>query len=77
MKELNKKGFTWCTNLSLVMQMSDNDTHDGMPQYLRGKLDEGEAVTLVDGPEITHNDINLGELFESDISIEGEDWCAP
>ena len=53
---------------------SDNDAHNGMPHYLRGKLDEGEAVTLVDGPEITHNDINLGELFESDTSIEGKDW---
>ena len=51
----------------------DNDAHDGIPQYLRGKLDEGEVVTLGNDPEITHNDINLGELLGNHPSFEEED----
>ena len=51
---------------------SDKNAHDSIPCYLRGKLEEGEAVALVDGTGITHNEINLVE--ECDTSIGGEDW---
>ena len=53
--------------------VSDNNARHGMSPDFRGLFDEGEAVTLVDGPEITQDDNNLGELFENDPSVEEED----
>ena len=53
---------------------SDKDAHDSIPCYLRGKLERGEAIILVDGSETTPNEIILVKLFECDTSIERENW---